>query len=70
MQDIRCGTCSRKLGEGEFVTLAIKCPRCKTLNHLRAMSSTSNTGAHIEQTTRTMDGRQTPSGKTHPAPVP
>ncbi|MFZ6875373.1 Com family DNA-binding transcriptional regulator [Undibacterium sp. Di27W] len=36
MQDIRCGTCSRKLGEGEFVTLTIKCTRCKTMNHLRA----------------------------------
>ncbi|MFZ6708993.1 Com family DNA-binding transcriptional regulator [Undibacterium sp. TC9W] len=69
MQTIRCGSCSRKLGEGEFVTLAIKCPRCKTLNHLRATSSTSNTGANIEQTTSTMDGRQAPSGKTHIAPV-
>ncbi|MDR3351760.1 MAG: Com family DNA-binding transcriptional regulator [Zoogloeaceae bacterium] len=34
MQDIRCGSCNRKLGEvGQFDCLAIKCPRCKTLNH-------------------------------------
>ncbi|WP_082806959.1 Com family DNA-binding transcriptional regulator [Collimonas pratensis] len=37
MQDIRCGNCSRKLGEGEYIALSIKCPRCGTLNHLRAM---------------------------------
>ncbi|WP_329956083.1 Com family DNA-binding transcriptional regulator [Collimonas silvisoli] len=36
MQDIRCGSCSRKLGQGEYITLSIKCPRCGTLNHLRA----------------------------------
>lgn len=38
MQDIRCGSCSRKLGVGEFTVLEIKCPRCKTLNHVRAAS--------------------------------
>ncbi|MFJ2990921.1 Com family DNA-binding transcriptional regulator [Collimonas sp. NPDC087041] len=39
MQDIRCGNCSKKLGEGEYIALAMKCPRCGTLNHLRAESS-------------------------------
>lgn len=34
--DIRCGHCNRKLGEGIYQVLAIKCPRCGTLNHLRA----------------------------------
>ncbi|MFV8527243.1 Com family DNA-binding transcriptional regulator [Ralstonia pseudosolanacearum] len=38
MQDIRCGQCNRKLGAGEYVRLAIKCPRCGTFNVLRAES--------------------------------
>ncbi|MFJ2986602.1 Com family DNA-binding transcriptional regulator [Collimonas sp. NPDC087041] len=41
MQEIRCGNCSKKLGEGEYITLAIKCPRCRTVNHLRTTRSTS-----------------------------
>jgi len=41
MNDIRCGTCSKKLGEGIYQTLQIKCPRCKTLNFLRAESTQS-----------------------------
>ncbi|MWL87141.1 Com family DNA-binding transcriptional regulator [Cupriavidus sp. SW-Y-13] len=36
MQDIRCGSCNRKLGAGEYLRLAIKCPRCGTMNQLRA----------------------------------
>ncbi|MDR2188759.1 MAG: Com family DNA-binding transcriptional regulator [Azonexus sp.] len=40
MKDIRCTTCSKKLAEGEFSRLIIKCPRCKTLNHLNARSVT------------------------------
>ncbi|MCL1961679.1 MAG: Com family DNA-binding transcriptional regulator [Desulfovibrionaceae bacterium] len=35
-QDIRCGACSRKLGAGKYTILQIKCPRCGTINHLRA----------------------------------
>ncbi|MBN9365995.1 MAG: Com family DNA-binding transcriptional regulator [Comamonadaceae bacterium] len=31
MEEIRCGACGRKLGEGIFARLAIKCPRCGTL---------------------------------------
>ncbi|MEO8119538.1 MAG: Com family DNA-binding transcriptional regulator [Rhodoferax sp.] len=38
MQEIRCGQCQRKLAEAEFVRLSIKCPRCGTLNDVRAMS--------------------------------
>jgi phage FluMu protein Com len=38
MQEIRCGTCNRKLGAGEYRRLSIKCPRCGTLNQLRAES--------------------------------
>ncbi|UVS99066.1 Com family DNA-binding transcriptional regulator [Burkholderia glumae] len=38
MQEIRCGSCNRKLGTGEYVRLAIKCPRCGAMNILRAAS--------------------------------
>ncbi|WP_432745753.1 Com family DNA-binding transcriptional regulator [Methylobacter sp. G7] len=38
MNDIRCGACSKKLGMGIYQTLQIKCPRCNTLNFLRAES--------------------------------
>lgn len=34
--DIRCGACNRKLGEGQFSHLKIKCQRCGTMNSLRA----------------------------------
>lgn len=32
---LHCGTCQRKLGEGLVARLRIKCPRCKTLNHIQ-----------------------------------
>eukprot|EP00952_Eustigmatos_sp_NYUAD-ZCMA_P001458 6461-Eustigmatos_ZCMA.PRE.1 len=37
MQEVRCGLCQRKLAEAEFDRLKIKCPRCGTLNDVRAM---------------------------------
>ncbi|MGE0333109.1 MAG: Com family DNA-binding transcriptional regulator [Ramlibacter sp.] len=40
MQEVRCGHCSRKLAVAEFVRLQIKCPRCGTLNDVRAASPT------------------------------
>ncbi|MBX9935344.1 MAG: Com family DNA-binding transcriptional regulator [Burkholderiaceae bacterium] len=39
MNEIRCGNCQRKLGEGVYTHLAIKCPRCKALNQLCAQSA-------------------------------
>ncbi|MEO6917551.1 MAG: Com family DNA-binding transcriptional regulator [Collimonas sp.] len=39
MQEIRCGSCHKKLGVGDFRHLCIKCPRCGTINDLRAESS-------------------------------
>lgn len=33
MQDIRCGKCGKKLAEADYNRLAIKCCRCKTVNH-------------------------------------
>ncbi|MEW5942522.1 MAG: Com family DNA-binding transcriptional regulator [Pseudomonadota bacterium] len=38
MQTIRCGKCNRKLAEAEFKHLAIMCPRCGTLNVVKAAS--------------------------------
>lgn len=35
MQEIRCGHCGRKIGEGEVVELRFRCARCKTLNHIQ-----------------------------------
>lgn len=35
MQDIRCGKCHKKLGEGQYLHLKIKCPRCGTLNNMK-----------------------------------
>ncbi|WP_325436895.1 Com family DNA-binding transcriptional regulator [Pseudomonas nitroreducens] len=39
MTDIRCGHCNRLLARasGTF-DVQIKCPRCRTLNHLKAKS--------------------------------
>ncbi|MBR7777370.1 Com family DNA-binding transcriptional regulator [Undibacterium sp. BYS50W] len=76
MQDIRCGTCSRKLGEGEYITLTIKCPRCKTMNNLRATSSTTEchraslSGANFEQTNHPLDRRKTSPRQTHHPIIP
>lgn len=39
MQDIRCGNCHKKLGAGTYMHLSMKCPRCKTMNTYRAMST-------------------------------
>ncbi|MDP3612192.1 MAG: Com family DNA-binding transcriptional regulator [Rubrivivax sp.] len=39
LKEIRCGQCERKLGEGLFTRLRIKCQRCKTLNDLSASAA-------------------------------
>lgn len=33
MKEIRCGSCRKKLAEGQYIRLTIKCPRCHALNH-------------------------------------
>jgi phage FluMu protein Com len=38
METVRCGQCNRKLAEADYRHLAIKCPRCGTLNMLKAAS--------------------------------
>ncbi|HGL5374053.1 TPA: Com family DNA-binding transcriptional regulator [Citrobacter farmeri] len=46
MKEIRCGHCRRKLAEGAFFCLSIKCPRCGTLNYLSAESIKSEPERH------------------------
>ncbi|GAB6127293.1 Com family DNA-binding transcriptional regulator [Humidesulfovibrio idahonensis] len=41
MREIRCGQCNRLLAKGEALDLAIKCPRCGAINHVRAASPNS-----------------------------
>ncbi|MBX9868289.1 MAG: Com family DNA-binding transcriptional regulator [Burkholderiaceae bacterium] len=49
MQEIRCGKCHKKLAEGEYRQLCIKCHRCKTMNHLSASSDElERQGASLE----------------------
>ncbi|MCL2162629.1 MAG: Com family DNA-binding transcriptional regulator [Betaproteobacteria bacterium] len=38
METVRCGQCRKKLAEADYRHLAIKCPRCGTLNMLKAES--------------------------------
>lgn len=44
--EIRCGACRRKLGEGEYTRLTIKCPRCGVLNQFLSALSASPTERH------------------------
>ncbi|WP_081430534.1 Com family DNA-binding transcriptional regulator [Polaromonas sp. JS666] len=39
LEEIRCGSCQRKLGAGCYTRLEIKCPRCGALNILRARAA-------------------------------
>lgn len=39
MEEIRCGQCNKKLAEGLYIRLNIKCPRCGTLNQMSAKSA-------------------------------
>jgi phage FluMu protein Com len=41
METIRCGQCNRKLADADYTRLAIKCPRCGTINHVTAASRPS-----------------------------
>ncbi|MGL6010862.1 MAG: Com family DNA-binding transcriptional regulator, partial [Shewanella oncorhynchi] len=42
MQNIRCAQCHKKLAEGRYLELSIKCPRCGAFNHLKAPSLQSD----------------------------
>jgi len=64
MKDVRCGKCSRKLAMANFIELQIKCPRCGTLNHLKAESlpvaptSATDRRQYAASTDNSMDRRQ------------
>ncbi|WP_201017539.1 Com family DNA-binding transcriptional regulator [Pseudomonas cichorii] len=62
MQEIRCGHCSRKLAAAcGFIELQIKCPRCRTLNHLKAESLlTPPTSAQSHQEAACTHNRSSP----------
>lgn len=71
MQEIRCGNCHKKLAEGHYTSLAIKCHRCKTLNQLSATraeqerpsaSNQAKQALNHDQSHHPVAGRQTPSG--------
>lgn len=64
MKEVRCGGCSRLLAKAEYVQIEIKCPRCKTLNNLKATEplnqAPSSANAEEEthgQTYNPLDGR-------------
>ncbi|MEN5179190.1 Com family DNA-binding transcriptional regulator [Comamonas testosteroni] len=69
MTEIRCGQCHRKLAEGTYVVLSIKCPRCGAMNSLRAESpAPERPGASLPKessydcSNRSLDRRQAPPG--------
>ncbi|WP_297813778.1 Com family DNA-binding transcriptional regulator [uncultured Methylophaga sp.] len=64
MIEVRCGGCGRLLAKAEYVQIEIKCPRCKTLNNLKATEPLNQapTSANAEeenhgQTHHSLDGR-------------
>lgn len=40
-EEVRCAKCNRKLAEATYTHLSIKCPRCNTVNTLRASRPTN-----------------------------
>lgn len=66
MQEIRCCNCCKKLAEGDYLRLDIKCPRCKVVNRLSVMNTElERQGASIrtgknDKSNRSLDGRQAP----------
>jgi len=37
MQEVRCGTCNKLLAKASYQQIEIKCPRCRAINHLKAV---------------------------------
>ena len=67
MDEIRCGNCRKKLGEGVFMRLNIKCPRCGAFNQLSAKSAEPEphrgpTAETYDKPNRPLDRRQAPPG--------
>lgn len=61
MTEIRCGNCRRKLAEGEYIRLAIKCPRCGAFNQLSAQSA-------FPERHRASSNQGKDHGQSHPQP--
>lgn len=64
LSDIRCGACGRKLGAGIFITLQIKCGRCKTVNFLRVENPES-----VHRECRNMDNSREKISKEESKPI-
>lgn len=60
MEEIRCGSCRRKLAEGEYTRLSIKCPRCGAFNQLSAESAPSERPLSVKQNLSSNDRRSIP----------
>ncbi|WP_331428941.1 Com family DNA-binding transcriptional regulator [Delftia sp. ZNC0008] len=74
MEEIRCGSCRRKLAEGEYTRLSIKCPRCGAFNQLSASSAPSEllrgpTAEINDKPHSPMDRRQAPPRRPAPEAV-
>lgn len=63
MKEIRCDGCNKLLGKGIWVELQVKCPRCKTMNNLKAASlMNGDTHDARRRTNHSLDGREAPPG--------
>lgn len=62
MIEIRC-ICGRLLAKAKFQEIAIKCPRCKTLNNMKAIEpqikapTSANVEVKNDKTNYPLDGR-------------
>lgn len=43
MEEVRCGSCHKLLAKARYHRLQIKCPRCGTLNDMRATEPQTRT---------------------------
>ncbi len=53
LKENHCKTCGKLLGKGKAEYMEIKCPRCKKINILRALSSKNNTLEQLYEERRT-----------------
>lgn len=65
MKEVRCSHCLKKLAVASFTEIQIKCPRCKTLNHQKAVEpptrcvQSAQKGEHDDKPNHSLDRRQT-----------
>ncbi|MTJ83801.1 MAG: Com family DNA-binding transcriptional regulator [Telmatospirillum sp.] len=67
MESIRCGSCGRKIAEGDFFgTVSIKCPRCGTINELRVEHpSSERPGASVQRSDALAPTPSSPHSRNH-----